>query len=270
MTFISRWFMSAAVTMVMMSMFIATPLVAHGAGLLPEPTGKCPENYQNGTQADLSTPCKDGGERDYALDDIKSFLAIIGNTLLGVSGAIVLFCFVLGGFFWLASAGNEKMVSRGKTLISSAVIGLIIIFTAYTLVVFGVKELTGERAAEFIPAPQNSSTGGGAKAAGVIKGSISKPPSGMEPTAVCAAISGTCMSANKCTTAYSILGACASIGSSQQECCMEIDQGSQKTDCGKIGGTCQEESVTCAGAVVKGLCNGKGQGASVQCCIKTS
>lgn len=254
----------------MLGFLVVVPLTAHSAGLLPTPTGKCPEDYQNGTAPNLSVPCKDGGQRDYALDDIKSFLAIIGNFMLGVSGAIVLFCFVLGGFFWIASAGNEKMVSKGKGLISGAVIGLIIMFTAYTLVVFAVRTLTGTDA--YKPTATGPGTGGSGGAGGgqnnaIIKGSISTMPLMVDKNALCQKLSGSaCQKVNTCTTSFAITDACGTDAvSNGQECCMPIKDGSQTTPCGKMGGTCQDVSSPCNGPYVKGFCSG---GNSTQCCFK--
>jgi len=238
-------------------------------GLLPEPTGKCPEDYQKGTPANLSQPCANGEQRDYALDDIKSLLARIGNLMLGVSGAIVLFCFVLGGFFWIASAGNPKMVDKGKTLISSAVIGLIIMFSAYTLVVFAVRTLVGSDI--YKPGsvgPSAGGTGSSGQVATVKKGTVSSIPPPLTSAGLCEKLASgaSCSSVNTCTSSYAIIGACGDVA---QECCMPISSagGAQTTGCGKIGGTCQATSAPCNGPYVAGLC---GSGNSNQCCFKVN
>jgi hypothetical protein len=63
------------------------------------------------------------------------------NIILGLSGALALGYFVYGGFIMLTSRGNSKAVSDGKTILTQAVIGIIIIFGAYTAVNFIVNAL---------------------------------------------------------------------------------------------------------------------------------
>lgn len=62
---------------------------------------------------------------------------------LGLSGAVALLMFVYGGFMWLISAGDAKKVQKGKDTFTYAVIGLVIIFTAYTAVNFIIDALQG-------------------------------------------------------------------------------------------------------------------------------
>lgn len=253
-----------------LSALLFQPQLVGAAGILPEPTGKCPEDYQTGSPADLSKPCANGEQRDYALDDIKSLLARIGNLMLGVSGAIVLFCFVLGGFFWIASAGNPKMVDKGKTLISSAVIGLVIMFSAYTIVVFAVRTLTGTDA--YKPGSAGPVTGGpgaSGQTATIKKGTVTKLPMSITTVGLCEKLASgaNCQKVNTCKSSYAVIGACGSTGVADptQECCMPMVQPAQKTGCGQLGGVCQSTSAPCNGPYVAGLC---GTGNSNQCCFK--
>lgn len=71
--------------------------------------------------------------------DIADFF-IVGNTivklLLGLSGSVMLLMVVYGGFLWLSSSGNSSQVEKGKKVVTGALIGLIIVFGAYTAVQF--------------------------------------------------------------------------------------------------------------------------------------
>lgn len=58
------------------------------------------------------------------------------KTVLGIVGALALAMFVYGGFTWLTSGGSPDKIQKGKDILMWAVIGLIIIFTSYTLVDF--------------------------------------------------------------------------------------------------------------------------------------
>lgn len=75
--------------------------------------------------------------------DCIVFTAInVAKLILGISGSVALALFIYGGFLMLISGGNEQMVTKGKNVLSGAVIGLIIVFAAYTGIFFLVKTLT--------------------------------------------------------------------------------------------------------------------------------
>ncbi len=56
------------------------------------------------------------------------------RAMLGITGSVALLMFVWGGFQWLFSAGEADRVKKGKDTIKWAVLGLVVIITAYMLV----------------------------------------------------------------------------------------------------------------------------------------
>ncbi len=70
---------------------------------------------------------------------------IVGNTItkliLGLSGSVMLLMVVYGGFLWLASSGNSGMIEKGKKVLISSIIGLIIVFGAYSATQFLVAAM---------------------------------------------------------------------------------------------------------------------------------
>ncbi len=60
---------------------------------------------------------------------------IIGLVLSFV-GVIFLILIIYGGISWMFSAGNEQKVEKAKSIIINAVIGLVIVFAAYTITSF--------------------------------------------------------------------------------------------------------------------------------------
>ncbi len=72
---------------------------------------------------------------------IQIFIGNIIKTTLGVVGSIALAMFIYGGFLWMLSAGNNEQVQKGKNVLIWASIGLIIIFSSYTLVNFILTSL---------------------------------------------------------------------------------------------------------------------------------
>jgi len=90
------------------------------------------------------TPPQTEGE-DFPTYQLKSPIGevtgpeLIGRIIkavLGIVGALALAMFVFGGFTWLTSGGSPDKIKKGKDILMWAVIGLIIIFTSYTLVDF--------------------------------------------------------------------------------------------------------------------------------------
>ncbi len=98
---------------------------------------------------------------------IQSLAARLINVMFGISGSVALFMFVLGGFLWLASAGNENMVSRGKEIFQWASLGLVVMFSSYVI----VQYLFGTLLSDY-------GTGGDAAAVSDTPGVSASPSSG--------------------------------------------------------------------------------------------
>jgi hypothetical protein len=60
---------------------------------------------------------------------------IIG-TVLSFLGVIFLLLTITGGIMWMTAGGNTEQVGKAKQLITSAVIGLVIVFASYALTSF--------------------------------------------------------------------------------------------------------------------------------------
>jgi len=67
---------------------------------------------------------------------------IIG-TALSFLGVIFLLLTITGGIMWMTAGGNTEQVTKAKKLITSAIIGLVIVFAAYALTSFIGDMLTG-------------------------------------------------------------------------------------------------------------------------------
>ncbi len=64
---------------------------------------------------------------------------VIGNTIkaaMSVVGSLALAMFVYGGFIWLLSGGSPEKVNKGKKILVWAFIGLVIIFSSYSILNF--------------------------------------------------------------------------------------------------------------------------------------
>lgn len=56
------------------------------------------------------------------------------NTALIFSGTVAILSIVLGGFWYLTSAGNEEQSEKGRKVIINSILALIIIILAWTIV----------------------------------------------------------------------------------------------------------------------------------------
>ena len=54
-------------------------------------------------------------------------------SFMGVTGALALIMFVIGGIQWMTAAGNPERVKKGRDTLMWAVLGLIVIFSSYAI-----------------------------------------------------------------------------------------------------------------------------------------
>ncbi|NCD01074.1 hypothetical protein EOL94_03210 [bacterium] len=69
----------------------------------------------------------------------------VGNVLamiLSFLGVLFLILIIVGGIRWMTAAGNQDKVKKAKDMIISAIIGLVIVFSAYAITAFIGSALT--------------------------------------------------------------------------------------------------------------------------------
>lgn len=64
----------------------------------------------------------------------NGFLRIIINWLLGIAFGIAVLFLIIGGFWYITSAGNEETAEKGKNTAINAIIGIVIIILSYVIV----------------------------------------------------------------------------------------------------------------------------------------
>lgn len=100
------------------------------------------------------------------INDIVQTFVNFMRLLLGFVGSAVLVFFIYGGFVWLTSGGSSEKIKKGKDVVVNSIIGLIIVFGAFTIVQFisdslGVENFTrvgqpcinGEQAGVYVADP---------------------------------------------------------------------------------------------------------------------
>ena len=85
--------------------------------------------------------------------DIPALVGKLLKTALQFVGTLFLLLMVYAGFLWMTARGDEKKVGTAKQLISGAIIGIIIISSAYAITSFVLTAATGEGGTEAPAAP---------------------------------------------------------------------------------------------------------------------
>jgi len=73
--------------------------------------------------------------------DIRFTVAMIIRVALGLLGTIALVIILYAGFKWMTAGGNEENVKDAQKILMAAVIGLVIIVTAYSVTRFVTTRL---------------------------------------------------------------------------------------------------------------------------------
>lgn len=76
-------------------------------------------------------------------EDPRLIVAFIIRAALDVLGIIFLVLMVYAGFLWMTAGGEEEKVTKAKSLIYRAILGLAIILAAYSITWFAFKIALG-------------------------------------------------------------------------------------------------------------------------------
>lgn len=108
----------------------------------------------------IALPTQAQGLLPACAKDVKAVLQLscflnlligISQWILGITGSLALLFFVYGGFLFLTSRGSSDQVQKGKTILTQATIGIIIIFGAYLAINFLVTNVLKAKFTTEIP-----------------------------------------------------------------------------------------------------------------------
>lgn len=77
-----------------------------------------------------------GGGKPFEGDSLPEIIGTIIGAALSFIGILFFVLIIYGGITWMTAAGNENQISKAKSLIISAIIGLIIVLAAYAITSF--------------------------------------------------------------------------------------------------------------------------------------
>jgi hypothetical protein len=109
--------------------------------LVPEQT--LAQETGNSAVDTISEGLDNAAGESYSTDlTLTVFIGNMIRTLLAATGIIFLFIAVYAGILYMTAQGDENKVKKGKSMLSSAIIGLVIIVGAYAITRYVVDALS--------------------------------------------------------------------------------------------------------------------------------
>lgn len=68
--------------------------------------------------------------------DVPTIIGKVVGSILAMVGIIFLILMIYGGFTWMLARGNEAEITKAKDMIIAAIVGLIIVLSAYAITSF--------------------------------------------------------------------------------------------------------------------------------------
>lgn len=114
--------------------------------ILLMPSFSFADNLNNAFETDMSgvstldrTAGILGAGYDITKDKPENIISSIIGGFLSFLGVIFVVLMIYGGYLWMTDRGNEDQVKKAKDLIASAIIGLLVIISAYAISYFVIS-----------------------------------------------------------------------------------------------------------------------------------
>ncbi len=118
------------------------PAASRGNACPATCTDQCVSNNCGGGRVSPATLGTEyAGQIGLGGKDIRSTIASIIRTAMGLLGIVAVVIILIGGFTWMTAGGNDDKVGEAKKWIFAGIIGLAIILSAYALSSFVINNL---------------------------------------------------------------------------------------------------------------------------------
>lgn len=132
----------AFIIVAILAIFVLAPLISVDANSgLEQAQSGLNKSASKGFLGSDGSNGDDLSENDYPLVSIPGTIGRIIGAGLSLVGIIFFVLLVYGGFLWMTARGNEAQVKEAKDLITAAVIGLIVVLSAYAITAFIGQQL---------------------------------------------------------------------------------------------------------------------------------
>lgn len=81
-----------------------------------------------------SSYCNSAFQNCNAGNSVGGLIRTVINWLLGIAFGIAILFLIIGGFWYVVSAGNEETAEKGKNTAINAIIGIVIIILSYVVI----------------------------------------------------------------------------------------------------------------------------------------
>lgn len=81
----------------------------------------------------LTGAASGAGMSSFAAGDLPRIIGRLVGALIGLLGIVFVVLLVYGGFTWMTAQGSEDKIKKAKGIITSAVIGLVVVFASYAI-----------------------------------------------------------------------------------------------------------------------------------------
>lgn len=78
--------------------------------------------------------CSDLNGVNCQATSVNGLIKTVINWLLGIAFGVAVLFLIIGGFWYITSAGNEETAEKGKGTAINAIIGIVIIILSYVIV----------------------------------------------------------------------------------------------------------------------------------------
>jgi cytochrome bd-type quinol oxidase subunit 2 len=119
-----------------LAVFIVSLVLALFMGVLPVSAQDIENNLCAGANLDVNSNCNTGITDQDASAKMNSLIGSIINIFTLVVGVVSVLMIIVGGFKYITSGGDSSNVSGAKNTILYAIIGLVIVALAQTIVRF--------------------------------------------------------------------------------------------------------------------------------------
>jgi hypothetical protein len=83
-----------------------------------------------------------GDVNDCGLTQMLEVVVNVSSLIVAMTGSVALLMFTVGGLMFIASAGNQERVQKGKAILQAAVIGIVLVLGAWMIINVIILALT--------------------------------------------------------------------------------------------------------------------------------
>jgi hypothetical protein len=85
-------------------------------------------------QLNRNLPCDSSTGLRCSDTTVNGLITTVIRWMLGIAFAVAVLFLIIGGFWYITSAGNEETAEKGKGTVINAIIGIVVIILSYVII----------------------------------------------------------------------------------------------------------------------------------------